>query len=316
VTFKGLTIVISLILLSAPGPLGAAPEVSQPSPPQTTGPIITDTAVPIATGGVAIQPYLSLSILGGNFSSSWRRVSARGDFASLESPVKLTYGPVKNMEVYLYAPYIQNWGSGIRTPGQPGASSAQFGGVGDLLVVTKYQLLEETEARPTVTGFFGVTFPTGHHSHLNPGNQGLDALGAGAYSFTPGLNLSKWLKPFYLYANVWYSLATHAPPQAAHQLTGPLLQPPHRRNLLTVNLAAEWVWTTRWVALLECYSTWELGPPYSNQSGPGSANLGIAPGLEFILSPRWAFAVGLAIDLAGKNGAYQFTPMVTAIFTY
>jgi hypothetical protein len=180
----------------------------------------------------------------------------------------------------------------------------------------KYQILEETEARPTVTGLFSVIFPSGHHSHLNANKFGLDALGGGSFGFTPGLNLSKWLKPFYLYANVWYSLATNSPPRIAHQVIGPLPPPLHGRDLLSVNLAAEWVWTKRWVTLLECYSTWELGPPYSKTSGSASALVGILPGMEFILSPRWAFVLGVAIDLAGKNTAYEFTPIATAIFTY
>ncbi len=315
-TLRVLTLAVSLILFAPLGAFGVAPGASETPPPSTAGPIITDTAVPIATGSFAIQPYLSLGFQGGNFSPSWRRVSAHGDFTTFEFPVKFIYGPVKNMEVYLVAPFIQNWGSGFRTPGQAGSGSARFGGLGDLFLVLKYQVLAETGVCPTVTGLFGVTFPTGHHSHLNPGKMGLDALGGGSFGFTPGINLSKWLKPFYFYANIWYSVATRSPPPVAHQLTGPLLLPPHGRDLLSVNLAAEWVLTTRWVALLECYSAWELSPPYSKATGPATANIGIAPGLDFILSPRWAFELGLAIDLAGKNSAYQFTPILTAILTY
>lgn len=308
---------IAWLFLAALWVAGSAAAAEEIELPQTANPLITDGAVPIDTGKFAIQPYWSLSCQRGYFSPSWRPVSARGDFVSLEMPVKFTYGPVKDMEVYLIVPSLQNWGSSFREPGLAGTRSAQFGGLGDLMLALKYRVLAETETWPTVSGLLAVNFPTGHHSHLKAANHGLDALGDGAYNVTLGLNLSKWLRPVYLYANVWYSLATHAIQPVAHQLSGPLLTPSvHQRNLLTVNLAAEWVLSARWVLLLEGYSNWEVGAPYAKNRGRATALVGVMPGVEFLLSRRWALEMGVAVDLGGKSTAYYCTPMVSAIFTY
>jgi hypothetical protein len=42
----------------------------------------------------------------------------------------------------------------------------------------------------------GVGFPSGHASHLNPRFLAQDAVGAGAFNFSTGVNLYKSLKPF------------------------------------------------------------------------------------------------------------------------
>ncbi|MGO9620105.1 MAG: hypothetical protein ACLPT6_01700, partial [Desulfobaccales bacterium] len=80
---------------------GAPPEVKKEEAPTTAGPILTDTTIPIDTGHFSLSVLSALSIYPGSFNQNWRTVSARGDFYTYFMPVKLTYGPMKNMEVYL-----------------------------------------------------------------------------------------------------------------------------------------------------------------------------------------------------------------------
>jgi hypothetical protein len=229
--------------------------------------------------------------------------------------LKVVYGPVENVEIYTQIPAIQNWAGGLNQPAA-GKRAADFGGLGDILLVGKYQLCKETEFRPTITPIFSVSFPSGHASNLNPGRLGTDDLGSGAYTFTGGLLLSKWLQPFYLYANILYGLPTDSPPRVSQGQFGPLLPAVLNRGQATVNLAGEWVLSRRWVALLEFYGSWEVGPLIGKRTGPPAALLGVLPGLEFILSPRWNFELGVAIDLAGKNSLYNYTPIFTLTFTH
>jgi hypothetical protein len=58
---------------------------------------------------------------------------------------------------------------------------------------------------PNITALFATDFPTGRFRNLNPSHLGVDAMGGGAYVFTGGLNMSKYLKPFIFYGNIWYS---------------------------------------------------------------------------------------------------------------
>ncbi len=292
---------------AAPPPVG---------PPTTTGPIIADSAVPVPTGSLTLQPFWNPGVGGGRFSAQWRRVSAGGNFTSLEIPVKLTYGPAPNTEVSLTAVLFQNWAGQVEASGPGGSRSASFTGLGDLYFTAKYRLLEETAWRPTVTAILGVNFPSGHHFRLNPGRFGTDALGSGTYAFTPGINLSKWLPPVYLYANLWYSFPGRDPGTVANQQTAPILLAPHGRDQVTWSLAAEWVWTEQWVGLLEFYSSWDVGPLFRHSREPLNNIMGIMPGIEYIINPTWAAALGLAMDLAGKNSFYSYTPILTVLRTF
>ena len=308
-------IVAALILTALPAPAGAGAADPPPAPPTTGGPIITDTAVPIGTGQFALQPFWGLSLTRGNFSRSWRATSAGGDYASFVTLLRLTYGPVENVEIYAAIPAIQNWASRVDHP-VAGSRSADFGGIGDIILVGKYQLFPESDWRPAITPTIDVTLPTGHAAGLNPGRLGTEDLGGGACTFETGLLLSKWLQPFYLYANLLYGVPTKAPPRVTQSEFGPLLPPVIQRGQVICNLAGEWVWSPHWVALLEFYSSWEVGPLVGQRNGPPAALLGVLPGLEFVLSPRWNLEAGVAIDLAGKNSAYNITPIVTATFTF
>jgi hypothetical protein len=298
-----------MLLAAGPSPAGESASLDpEKPPPSTIGPLITDTAVPIGQGNFSIQPFCFLNITGGRFSPNWRRVSSQGDFYSLQVPVNFTYGPSPNVEMLLVVPYIQNWARDALLPSSPGVGSAAFGGLGDTTLYVKYQFQEETPSRPTCTALAGFGFPTGHHRHLNPARLRTDLLGTGAYTFTAGLNLSNWCNPIYLYANLWYTVPTTATVDGV---------PIHDRDLVTLNLAAEWVLTQQWAVLLEFYSNWQAGNllgPKSQQ--PAQALLGLSVGLEYNMNNHWSFAGGLAVDLAGKNTVYNYTPIVTCKYNF
>ena len=187
---------------------GSKEEAEENECPATFGCIITDTAVPIETGKFAIQPTSGLNFVTNSLTQSWRRVSAGGNFQNFRMNWKFTYGLIKNMEVFAVVPYVHNWANSVREPGPNGERSASFGGLGDVNLAMKYQLLEEGPKNPAVTALFATGYPTGHFRRLNPGRLDMDILGGGAYAFTTGLNASKCLKPFILYANLWYTMQT------------------------------------------------------------------------------------------------------------
>jgi hypothetical protein len=255
-------------------------------------------------------------VVAGNFSTNWRRVSAGGNFCSLEMPVKFTYGLAPNIEIYLTSVMFQNWAGQVSAPGPGESRSASFAGFGDLYFTAKYQLWAETTWRPTVTPLLSVNFPTGHHYNLNPARLGTDALGDGMFVFTPGVNLAKWIGPVYLYVNLWYSFPTRESGASPNQQASPLLLAVYGRDLITANLAAEWPLTAHWVALLECYSSWNVGPLFRYSRGAITHDVGVLPGIEYLFNSRWSCELGVAIDLAGKNSFYSYTPIFTAIMAF
>ena len=187
---------------------GKAEEEKGVECPNTFGPILTDTAVPIDKGKLAIQPTFSLGFLTSIFNRNWRPVSAGGNFTTFQGNVRFTYGLINNMEVYVLIPYVQRWVSDVDVPGPRGSGRHTFGGLGDIDLTVKYRLVEEGQRMPTVTALFATDFPTGHFNHLNPRFLGADAIGGGSYIFTTGFNVSKCLDRFVLYGNFWYSMST------------------------------------------------------------------------------------------------------------
>lgn len=283
--------------------------------PSTFGPLITDTAIPIETGKITIQPYFILGFTTNNFSQSWRHINAGGNFHSFSTPWRFVYGPMKNLEVYLIVPfYIHNWAGSVDTPGPNGERSANFGGLGDISLTFKYRLVEETETLPTISAYFTPTFPSGHASHLNPRFLGTDVLGCGSYVFTPGINMSKWVKPFIFYANFWYSMQTANDNGASDNGYNGRQYP---RDFVTVNLAAEYPITEKWVACFEYVSYFDGGRLFGHQANvaPG-ALISLIPEIEYMATDKFALALGMQYDVAGKNNAANITPILSMTYTF
>ena len=286
------------------------PEEKKETAPSTAGPILTDTTIPIDTGHVSLSVLSALSFYPGSFSPNWRTVTAGGNFYTYYMPVKLTYGPMKNMEVYLIAPFIDYWGNDVNTPGTNGNRSANYAGIGDLTLMGKYNLLPEGDIMPAVSAVAGFgTIPTGHASHLNPNLLGVDAIGTGALTLTTGVNMFKWVKPFLLYSNVWINSPINIYQNNSENVVS--------RESITFNLAAEYPLTEKFVALLEMYSNWTWSNIYTIQGyQTPETYLGILPGLEYLVTDKLSLEAGASIDLVGKNGVKKYTPMISASYSF
>jgi hypothetical protein len=285
--------------------------------PATFGPIITDTAIPIEKGKFAIQPTWGLSFVTNNFTPSWRRVSAGGDFQSFGMSWKFTYGLLNNLEVYTVIPYIHNWAGKVNEPGPNGERAAAFGGLGDINLTFKYRLLQEGPTVPTVSAIFAPTFPTGHFRHLNPGRLGTNAIGGGSYAFTTGLNLSKYMKPFIFYGNFYYTWQSDFTTDATDDNGNPIQRRNHPRDFVTGNLAAEYPITKKWVALLELTSTWDAGRlvgPKANAQP--TALVSLLPGIEYMATDKFSLALGVNFDLAGKDTTANVTPILSMVYAF
>ncbi len=305
----------------------AAPEGECPS---TFGPIITDTAIPAEKGTFVVQPTFYLGFVTANFSPSWRRVDAGGDFSTFRTDLKLTYGLISNMEVYVVIPYVHNWASRVTEPGPQGERSADFGGLGDVNLNLKYQFIQEGPVAPAVSALATFGFPSGHYRHLNPGRLGTDLLGSGSYTFTLGLNMSKYVSPVILYGNIWYTTSTDYTtredrPTFFWDEDGELAEGDpvstkvrkHPRDYVTINLAAEYPLTKKWVALLELYSYWDGGRLFGHKANMApTAKLSVLPGIEYMATDKLAFALGVGIDLIGKNTDASVTPMFSFFYNF
>lgn len=271
-----------------------------PEIPATFGPLVTDTAIPIEKGHFAVQPTLGYSNVLDTFSPHWGRASAGGDHQSFGMEWKFTYGLIENMEVFVVIPYAHNWA-------EEGGVSANSGGLGDVNLTLKYRIVEETVCAPTVTVLFATDFPTGKFKDPNPGDLGTDLVGDGSYVFTAGFNVSKYVAPFVLYANVWYSMLT------SYNDGGPQ----YPGDIVTVNLAAEYPIVEKWVALLELTTYWSGGRLFGPDTNVDhDALVSIIPAIEYMATEQFSLALGLNVGLIGKNSDASIGPLFSVVYAF
>jgi hypothetical protein len=277
--------------------------------PNTTGPIITDTTIPQSLGTATLFLPTFWALQSGNFSPNWRRVSAGGNYQSLSPSAQLYVGVAPRTEVYAVVPYLHNWAGKVNQPAPTGQRNANFGGLGDVSLTGKYLLLTEEANLPAVSAILTTTFPTGHHRHLNPGNLGTDQPGRGAYTFTTGLNLFKYLPPLLLYGNLWYNMSTAATVAGART---------YYPDSVTLNLALEYpLPVKRLVFLFEFVSGYDAGRLIGRRANqPAVTFISVLPALEFIASKDWSFDIGVLIDLFGKNTGYYYTPNFSVFYNF
>ncbi len=274
--------------------------------PETFGPLLTDTAVPVGKGALYLQPSWSLGSVTGGFNTHGQRVGVGGNFRSFAGDLQITYGVWDNVEVFTFIPVEVNWANSVEVLGPGGERSARHAGLSDINLTLKYRLVQEGPVAPTITAVLATDFPTGHYKNLNPSRLGTDALGSGSYVPTTGLNLSKRVKPFIFYANLYYSMPTAFSNDEGKQ---------YPRDFVTANLAAEYPLTEKWIALLEFTSFWDAGRLYGPGANVAPAHLlSVLPGIEFLATKKLCFYLGVNLDLIGKNTVAQVTPIVSLVW--
>jgi len=178
-----------------------------------------------------------------------REFGSTGDYKSLMVPTEIYYGLTPRMDVSVIVPFVQNWASNVG----PLSRAANFGSLGDTSLQFRYRFLNGSPTATTVTGYFAVLFPTGHASPLEPKLLGIDQAGGGAFNFTWGFDVFKYLPkvPALLYANIWYTN------WADGWVNGARVNYPDQ---ITVNLAMEILSRTpRTIAGPSCWRCWAYG---------------------------------------------------------
>jgi hypothetical protein len=300
--------------------LQEAPEVQLPN---TTGPIVTDLAITQAYKTWTLQVTPTLSLTGGVFNSNWQPRSVgvnlpsrvhefneRGDYKSFLIPVQLYYGLAPRMDFSLSTSFEQNWASNV----EPASQAANFGSIQDTSIQFRYRLLNGSPTATIVTGYFSVLFPTGHASPLEPKLLGIDQTGAGAFSFTWGLNFFKYVPqvPVLFYANLWYTNFLDG------RVNGARVYYPDN---ITFNLAFEVPLnkseSNRWAFLLELLSNWDAGRmigPTANQAP--LALVSVLPAVEFLPYKWFTLAAGVQIPVIGKNTSFTYAPTLALFFNF
>jgi len=271
-----------------------------------------------------LQVTPTLNLTGGVFNSNWQRrrvgtnqantvreIGARGDYKSFTVSYDLYYGLTPRMDVSITAnAFVQNWASNVA----PASRAANFGSLGDTSVQLRYMLLNGSPTATTVTGYFSALFPTGHASPLEPKLLGTDQTGGGAFSFTWGIDIFKYVPqvPVLFYANIWYTNF------ADGWVNGARVNYPDN---ITLNLAMEVPLkkspSNRWAFLLEVLSNWDAGRMFGPRANQAPlALVSVLPAVEFLPYKWFTLAAGVQVPLIGKNTTFTYAPTLALFFNF
>jgi hypothetical protein len=111
----------------------------------------------------------------------------------------MQYGLLHNIEVDAQFLLLHNRSS------EAGESASETG-LGDTLLILRYNLLHETTSwHPEISLLGQVKFPAGKFEHGNDTKLGTDIMGTGSYDLTLGLDFTKAVRPCIFHADLWYS---------------------------------------------------------------------------------------------------------------
>jgi hypothetical protein len=291
--------------------------------PNTTGPIITDLAITQTVKTFTLQVTPTLNLTGGVFNSNWQRrsvgtnqantvreIGARGNYKSLPVFLDLYYGLTPRFDVSVTTFFEENWASNV----VPGSQAANFGSLGDTSIQLRYMFLNGGPTATTVTGYFSALFPTGHASPLEPKLLGTDQTGGGAFSFTWGVDIFKYVPqvPVLLYVNIWYTNFADGWVNRARV---------NYPDNITMNFAMELPLSkstsNRWAFLLEVLSNWDAGRMFGPRANQAPlALVSVLPALEFLPSKWFTLAAGCQVPLFGKNTTFNYAPTLALFFNF
>ncbi|MCB1085380.1 MAG: hypothetical protein KDK60_04695 [Chlamydiia bacterium] len=291
--------------------------------PWYAGPLLTPSANNVPKGKFVIQPYLF-------FTSNYARYN--GSRKSVNIPNLWTINPV-----FIFQMGWLSWLDFTVTPQaiynrQSGQDSFFWG---DTSLQWGIPFLKESPYRPAIRFVVGQTLPTGRYDKLNRKKGGIDATGAGAYTTTLSLNISKVFWWFMLHPFNWRLSLNYSFPNALLSVknfnaygggfgTNGYVRP---GNKMTIDTSIELSFTQRWVFALDLVYTYQNATKFSGTRGttpaggiaavgaPSNDNLSCAPAIEYNPSANIGFLAGVWFSVIGRNSS-EFISGVLTMYYY
>jgi hypothetical protein len=272
------------------------------------GPLLSDTADPVGDNTFIAQLLTYPFIKVGDFdeSGSLKYLPSGDRLVRWTTVLRPYYGLTDDWEISADIPFYYYW---VTQSGR----SAQTGGLGDLLLATKYRFLNNDEEGwlPSLAALGRVKFPTGKYEGLADNLLGADRTGNGSYEYILGLALSKPLGKgkWTVHFSVLYDYLAEA------KLDGVNTQP---GDIWSAQVALEYDFTKNasLVAELTAYRQAETRLEGQTQEGTDGRLL------TLVLAAAWRFhekavaMAGVMLTPAGKNAKFGYTPGLLVSYTY
>lgn len=287
--------------------------------PWFTGPLLTPSASVIPFGHVNFQPYIYFIPFTATYNERWHKV-AQPNFYSMLSQNFVMIGIAPRIEFRFIPQLFYQFTQGVRSTE-----------IGDLPIALGFQLLNDSPYNwtPAIKLSVKNICPTGRYQKLNPKKLGTD--GAGAGSWTPSISLGV-SKLFFLSNGKFFSLrgyAEYATPCRTSvkgvNVYGGTFDTDGKvypGNTLICEMGMELSITRNWVFAADINYTHKNKTKFFGNAGtfgivgrPSSEQVSFAPAIEYNWNINVGIITGAWISLAGRNSSC-FRSAVTAINCY
>lgn len=295
-----------------------------------TGPMLANTAATAPRGHYLIEPYLYDVITEGSYGANGVRHSTThaNSFGSLNY---LVLGITDRIGIGL----IPTAGYSMMT----GAPSSSGPGLGDwtVQVQRRFTQFQPCGRVPTISFAVQETLPTGQYDRL--GNRPANGFGAGAYTTNPEFlsQMYFWL-PNHRILRVRvngadaFSSSVRLEDASVYGTSAGFRGNAKPGSSLSIDLAAEYSMTRRWVLALDAIyrntgntrvsgyylqSMTQGGPAPAVQTNSGwSDEYGLAPAVEYSWKPWIGVLAGIRLIPAGHNSDATITPAIAINFVH
>lgn len=280
--------------------------------PWYAGPLLAPSAHILPPGKFNIQPYLFYTNTYGNYDKDGHGHARKHNTKQLNPSVVFQWGMLDWFDGIINVQSITNW--------RDGKGVTNFG---DMSLSVGFGLQNEGVYKPAILIGVKETFPTGKYSSLSPSLGGIDASGAGAYSTTLSLNLSKviwwwWpLHPINFRGSFQYTIPANVNVKGFNAYGGGYGTKGtiHAPSAFLMDLAFEFSFTQRWVLCTDFVYNYAAKTKFVGKKGvdtegliasngaPFSEQISLAPGLEYNPNENVGILGGVWFSVWGKNSA-------------
>lgn len=280
--------------------------------PWYAGPLLAPSAHILPPGNYNIQPYLFYTNIYGNYDKHGVSHSRKHNTKQLNPSVIFQWGMLDWFDGVINVQTISNWSNG--------KSSTHFG---DTSLSFGFGIQKETVYKPAILIGVKENFPSGKYSSLSSSLGGIDATGAGAYSTTLSLNLSKviwwwWpLHPINFRGSFQYTFPSIAKVNGFHAYGGGYGTKGkiHTPNAFMMDLAFEFSFTQRWVFCTDFVYDYSAKTKFVGKKGvdstglvavngaPFSEQISLAPGIEYNPNENIGILGGVWFTVWGENSS-------------
>ena len=292
--------------------------------PWFTGPLLAPAGNTIPKGHFNLEPYGYYTQNVGSFNRHGRLVHTRSPQTTQINPV-ISLGLSDRMDFQLSLPYAINH-----------VHSITQDYVGDVAAVLGYQAFSQGNYRwrPSLRITLQEQFPTGRYDELNPSLESTDGTGMGSYQTSLSFNFQHQLQLWsdhYLCSllSLNYTLASSLSLGGLSTYGG---TPETRGNfnpgdLASIDLAEEFSITQNWAVVMEAYYFTREASRFKGYAGftpagmpapigaPRSAELSLAPAIEYNFSANYGIIAGVWFAVNGKSSS-DFMSTVVAFNAY